>query len=59
MFYDPWEQYLFDEDSGQDGYDMDRIPEVVVLGLADGYDDGRIDAVIMAYLELRRKAQGT
>jgi len=45
-----WEKYWDEED---EGYRLDLMSDQEIRGLADGYDDGRIDAVIMAYLRLR------
>ncbi len=49
-FTDSWAPYQDEED----GYDVAAIPDMTILGLADGYDDPRIDAVIHAYLTCRK-----
>lgn len=47
---DPWDAWE-DDDCG---YDMGRIPDQVILGLPDGYDDPHIDAVVEELIRLRR-----
>lgn len=46
-----WEQYY---DENDERYRLEDMTDVQILGLADGYDDPRIDAVILAMLELRK-----
>lgn len=50
---DPWAHWY---DAGG-GYDMELIPSRVIAGLGDAYDDGRIDALIHAFLHARKKVQ--
>lgn len=49
-----WEQYY---DPEQERYRFEDMTDVQILGLADGYDDGRIDAVIFEMLKLREAAR--
>ena len=42
-----------DEYPGSEGYDMERIPDQVIMGLIDSYDDGHIDAVVFELIRLR------
>lgn len=48
---DPWGAWS-DEDGG---YDMARIPDQVIMGLIDGYDDGHIDTVVFELLRYRKE----
>jgi hypothetical protein len=49
-----WVPYYVDSDPDRDPfYDFTRMPDTTVRGLADGYDDGKIDAVIEEMLRLR------
>ena len=47
---DHWDHWS----DGDGGYDMGRIPDQVIMGLVDGYDDRHVDAVVFALLRLRR-----
>lgn len=49
MSDESWEDYY---EEGW-GYDVAAMPDQVILGLIDGYDDGRIDAVVLEYLKIR------
>lgn len=45
-----WEDF-----TNEDGeYDLAAMPDVVLLGLGDSYDDPRIDTVLYEYLQLRK-----
>lgn len=58
---DDWEAWLIkyeaDEDGYEDsdGYDFASIPDQVIMGLIDGYDDGHIDAVVFELLRYRKE----
>jgi hypothetical protein len=45
-----WEDY----ENEDGGYDLWFMPDQVLLGLADGYDDPRIDAVLYEYVKLKK-----
>ena len=45
-----WDSFY---DPEQERYRLEDMTSQQVRGLADGYDDGRIDAVIDEYLRLR------
>lgn len=56
-WYAPWydgDKPGEDDYPGSEGYDMERIPDQVIMGLIDGYDDPHIDSVVFELLRLRK-----
>lgn len=47
-----WEAF-YDQD--EERYRFEDMTDVQIMGLGDGYDDGRIDAVIAEFLRLRSR----
>jgi hypothetical protein len=54
-WYAPWQSEVPEDDDypGSEGYDIERIPDEVIRGLIDGYDDPHIDAVVFELIRLR------
>lgn len=49
-----WSPYWQDETEEQDpGFRLGAMPDQVILGLSDGYDDAQVDTVVSELIRLR------